>query len=86
MRISYISLKACVLFCLLAFVKFVDAWLGKVLLPMIKPLLYSEGGPVIMVQVGKLHILLILGVSIITIQNNVFKNLLSLEMHINVKL
>ena len=36
----------------------VKKWLD-VILPVIKPLLYSEGGPVIMVQVSKIFNLLI---------------------------
>ncbi|XP_045581056.2 beta-galactosidase isoform X1 [Procambarus clarkii] len=34
-----------------AFLRHVDAWLGEVLLPKVKPLLYENGGPIIMVQV-----------------------------------
>lgn len=35
---------------LAAFLSHVDAWMGE-LLPRIRPLLYENGGPVIMVQV-----------------------------------
>lgn len=33
------------------FLQHVDDWMGNVLLPMIRPLLYENGGPVIMIQV-----------------------------------
>lgn len=40
-------------FCTLftAYLKYVDDWYSNVLLPKVKPLLYENGGPVIMVQV-----------------------------------
>lgn len=34
-----------------SYLQYVDNWFGEVLLPMVRPLLYSEGGPVVMVQV-----------------------------------
>ncbi|KAG0725488.1 Beta-galactosidase [Chionoecetes opilio] len=35
-----------------AYLKYVDAWFGDALLPKVKPLLYENGGPVIMMQVA----------------------------------
>ena len=36
-----------------AYIEFVDRYFTEFLLPKIKPLLYSVGGPVIMIQVGE---------------------------------
>lgn len=37
--------------CILDYIAAVDKWMGK-LLPMIKPYLYQNGGPIITVQVS----------------------------------
>lgn len=52
----------------LAFLHFVDIWFGQVLFPLIKPLLYSEGGPVVMVQVGSRGVLVQLGRRLVLVQ------------------
>ena len=39
----------------LDYVKRVDSFLSKALFPRVKPLLYENGGPIIMVQVGNIY-------------------------------
>ena len=49
--IQFTHIKENMLYLLSGYLKYVDRWLGQILLPKIKPYLYSNGGPIIMVQV-----------------------------------